>query len=60
MISVYDFAFSEQGYNHIKSGKVCQDCSGHYADSSMAIIVVADGHGSDNYPRTDRGPKFAV
>ena len=60
MISVYDFAFSEQGYNHIKSGKVCQDCSGHYADSSMAIIVVADGHGSDNYPRTDRGSKFAV
>lgn len=56
----YDFAFSEQGYNHIKSDKVCQDSSGHYSDDSMAVVVVADGHGSDNYPRTDRGSSFAV
>ena len=60
MNTVYDFAFSEQGYNHIKSDKVCQDSSGHYADNSMAVVVVADGHGSDNYPRTDRGSNFAV
>jgi len=60
MKTVYDFAFSEQGYNHIKSDKVCQDSSGHYANDSMAIVVVADGHGSDNYPRTDRGSSFAV
>lgn len=60
MNTIYDFAFSEQGYNHIKSGKVCQDSSGHYADNSMAVVVVADGHGSDNYPRTDRGSNFAV
>lgn len=60
MITTYDFAFSEQGYNHIKSDKVCQDSSGHYSDDSMAVIVVADGHGSDNYPRTDRGSSFAV
>ena len=26
----------------------------------MAVVVVADGHGSDNYPRTDRGSSFAV
>lgn len=56
----YDFAFSEQGYNHIKSDKVCQDSSGHYSDDSMAVVVVADGHGSDNYPRTDRGSSYAV
>ncbi len=60
MNTIYDFAFSEQGYNHIKSGKVCQDFSGHYADNSMAVVVVADGRGSDNYPRTDRGSSFAV
>ena len=60
MIELYDFAFSEQGYNHIKSDKVCQDSSGHYADDTMSVIVVADGHGSDNYPRTDRGSSFAV
>lgn len=60
MNTTYDFAFSEQGYNHIKSDKVCQDSSGHYSDDSMAVVVVADGHGSDNYPRTDRGSRFAV
>lgn len=60
MNTTYDFAFSEQGYNHIKSDKVCQDSSGHFSDDSMAVVVVADGHGSDNYPRTDRGSSFAV
>lgn len=60
MNTSYDFAFSEQGYNHIKSDKVCQDSSGCYSDDSMAVVVVADGHGSDNYPRTDRGSSFAV
>lgn len=60
MNTTLDFAFSEQGYNHFKSGKVCQDSSGHYSDDSMAVVVVADGHGSDNYPRTDRGSSFAV
>lgn len=60
MNTINDFAFSEQGYNHIKSDKVCQDSSGHYSDNSMAVVVVADGHGSDNYPRTDRGSSFAV
>ena len=60
MKSIFDFAFSAQGYNHIKTNKVCQDSSGHYSDESMAIIAVADGHGSDNYPRTDKGSKYAV
>lgn len=60
MNKLYDFAFSEQGYNHIKSNKVCQDASKHYSDDLMTIIAVADGHGSDNYPRTDRGSSFAV
>ena len=60
MNTTYDFAFSEQGYNHIKADKVCQDSSGHYSDDLMAVVVVADGHGSDNYPRTDRGSSFAV
>lgn len=60
MNTMYDFAFSEQGYNHIKLDKVCQDSSGRYSDDSMAVVVVADGHGSDNYPRTDRGSSFAV
>ena len=48
MAEYYQFAHSVQGYNHIKANTVCQDAS------------VADGHGSDNYIRTDRGSKFAV
>lgn len=55
-----EFAFSEQGYYHVKAGKECQDASGLYSDSEMIIIAVADGHGSDNYPRTAKGSTFAV
>ena len=55
------FAISSQGFNHIKAGnKPCQDASGFVSDKDMSVIVVADGHGSDNYPRTDLGAKFAV
>lgn len=60
MNTYLDFACSEQGYNHIKVGKECQDASGSYSDDLMSIAVVADGHGSDNYPRTAFGSKFAV
>ncbi len=54
------FSATEVGYNHVKSDKVCEDASGFYDDEQMHICVVADGHGSDNYPRTDRGSKMAV
>lgn len=61
MINDY-FAFSatEVGYNHTKIGKVCEDASDFYDDEKMHICVVADGHGSDNYPRTEYGSKYAV
>lgn len=54
------FAYSVQGYNHIQSNKVCQDSSGEYHDEQMSIIVLADGHGGNDYPRTDKGSKYAV
>ena len=61
MINDY-FAFSatEVGYNHTKISKVCEDASDFYDDKKMHICVVADGHGSDNYPRTEYGSKYAV
>ena len=61
MINDY-FAFSatEVGYNHTKISKVCEDASDFYDDEKMHICVVADGHGSDNYPRTEYGSKYAV
>lgn len=59
---IFSFSVTETGYNHIKAepSKVCEDASGFYDDDQMHICVVADGHGSDNYPRTDRGSRFAV
>lgn len=60
MKRLIDFAHSVQGANHIKGNKECQDSSGCYSDELMSVIVVADGHGSDNYPRTKKGSSFAV
>ena len=60
MGAFYHFAGSAQGYNHIKINKVGQDASGELFWDDVAIIAVADGHGSDNYIRTDLGSKFAV
>lgn len=56
------FAFTStvQGYNHIKNNKVCEDASDFYDEGNIQICVVADAHGSDNYPRTYKGSKFAV
>ena len=60
MAEYYQFARSTQGYNHIKANKVCQDASGSRKFEDVNIIAVADGHGSNNYIRTDRGSAFAV
>ena len=58
--SIFAFSATETGYNHTKISKVCEDASGFYNNEKMHICAVADGHGSDNYPRTDKGAKFAV
>ncbi len=57
---IFAFSATEVGYNHTKINKVCEDASDFYDDDDMHICVVADGHGSDNYPRTDRGSGMAV
>lgn len=56
------FAFTEQGQSHIDKGKVCQDASGgrEYSDEGVYMCVVSDGHGGENYFRSDRGAKLAV
>lgn len=58
--SMFSNCNTVQGYNHIKNNKVCEDFSGHYDVEGLKICIVADGHGSDDYPRTDRGARFAV
>ena len=59
-VNIFAFSATETGYNHTRINKVCEDASDFYDDEKMHICVVADGHGSDNYPRTEFGSKFAV
>ncbi len=54
------FNFTKQGANHIKQGKICQDFSYSYKDSNYVLAVVCDGHGGDDYLRSDLGAKFAT
>lgn len=54
------FSRYQQGSNHVKADKPCEDYADSYQNEHMCICVVADGHGSDNYPRTERGSHFAV
>lgn len=58
--SMFSNSTTASGYNHIKNNKICEDYSGHYDSEKFKICIVADGHGSDDYPRTDRGARFAV
>jgi hypothetical protein len=56
------FHFSIQGASHIKAHKICQDSS--YSQftnfDKYGIAIVCDGHGGNNYFRSDRGSKIAV
>lgn len=52
---------SVQGASHLRSGKPCQDNYKivEYADN-IAVIAVADGHGSDSCPYSQVGSATAV
>lgn len=52
------FAISTKGYTH-KDG-ICQDSSEFFANQKMAILAVCDGHGHDNYFRSNVGSKIAA
>lgn len=66
-IKPFVFFRTEIGASHGKSGKPCQDYS--WAEfnpenfknfqQQYAIAIVADGHGSADYFRSDRGSRFA-
>ena len=53
------FSISVQGASHIKNNKVCQDYSFYDSYGKKYIAIVCDGHGGDNYFRSDRGSRFA-
>ena len=58
--SLICFAHSVQGAKHIQSGKPCQDWSHCEVGEDYRFIAVADGHGSDQYFRSDVGSRLAV
>ena len=49
-----------KGASHEVSGKPCQDCSLHEDFGNGQLLIVSDGHGSDEYFRSDRGAQIAV
>lgn len=54
-------AFSQivRGQKHIEKGSVCQDYAlASDAAPNCSVIVVADGHGGDDYCRSDKGARF--
>lgn len=54
------FHMSVQGASHIKKNKICQDAALSYTDEICSIAVVCDGHGGDDYIRSDIGAKIAA
>lgn len=54
------FAVSERGYQHILNGTVCQESVQYVQDMHCAAAAAADGHGSRQYFRSDRGSFFAA
>ncbi len=52
--------FSCTGASHIKNNTVCQDASASLNTKGYSVAVVCDGHGGEDYFRSDRGSKIAV
>lgn len=59
MEGFFAFSLSQQGKTHVDRGIVCQDYSDTFSDERCAVIAVSDGHGSENFVRSDRGSKYA-
>ncbi|MDE6426633.1 MAG: protein phosphatase 2C domain-containing protein [Ruminococcus sp.] len=54
------FSHTFAGAFHVKNGIICQDYSMSYDGVKYSFVAVADGHGSPQYIRTDRGARLAV
>jgi len=48
------------GYSHHLLGKPCQDSSNVCITNDYAIAVVSDGHGGEQYFRSEKGSQYAV
>ena len=57
-MNYFAFDCKKQGFSHIKHNKECQDSSLSYFDDKIAMAIVCDGHGGDDYVRSAVGSKF--
>lgn len=48
------------GASHVRRGKPNQDAIAIHSDDKITVIAVSDGHGSDNYFRSEIGSRIAV
>lgn len=59
MTGYESFSATHIGGSHVTAGTVCQDYSGHFDEDKLTVAIVADGHGSSSFVRSDRGSRFA-
>ena len=57
---VFTFNSTCIGASHLRNDKPCQDFSACWSSGNSAIIAVADGHGSEECFRSDRGSRLAA
>lgn len=60
MFTYRSFSHRTKGASHHKENLPCQDAAKHYDSDKMAIAIIADGHGSSQYFRSDVGSRIAT
>jgi serine/threonine protein phosphatase PrpC len=49
-----------RGATHARAGKPCQDAIDWWERDGVVVLSVADGHGSERSPHSDKGARIAV
>jgi serine/threonine protein phosphatase PrpC len=57
---MYAFHVIERGSEHIRRNRPCQDYATSCCTDDYAISIIADGHGSERYFRSDSGSRLAA
>ena len=60
MTDYCSFNASHIGKSHLTSGLLCQDHSDSYNEEALTVAIVADGHGSAAFVRSNKGSQFAA
>ncbi len=60
MDAYHAFHFGCIGASHLKKGTVCQDACASMETENYRLAVACDGHGGEDYFRSDRGSRMAA